>query len=182
MRYDPDLHHRRSLRLPGYDYAQPGAYFVTICTRDRNPLFGEVIDGTMVLNEYGVIVAEEWARSAVMRQEIHLDAWIVMPDHLHGIVYIIETPDGAPRRSVGAHGRAPLHHTMPFRQPRSLSSLIAGFKSATTKRINHRRSTPGLPVWQRGFYDHTSRDAAASARIREHIITTPARRQQRIEQ
>lgn len=162
MRYDPDLHRRRSLRLRGYNYMCPGFSFVTIWTHDRNALFGKVIDGLMALKEYGAIGAEERARSAMIRQAMHLDAWFVMPDHLHSIACMIKMPDGAPCRSAGAHGCAPLHRATPFRQPRSLSSLIAGFKSATTKRINRRRGAPGLPVWQRGFTITSSATAPTS--------------------
>jgi REP element-mobilizing transposase RayT len=126
MRYDPDRHHRRSIRLRGYDYRQPGAYFVTIVTQDRACLFGEVVGEEMHLNELGKIVWEEWFRSAEIRQEIELlpDEFVVMPNHVHGIVWIVESP-------VGAHGRAPLHHAPLQRLPRSLASFIAGFKSAT---------------------------------------------------
>jgi hypothetical protein len=86
-----DKHHRRSIRLPGYDYSQPGAYFVTICAYQRQCLFGEIIDGQMRLNQYGAIVADEWQKSSIMRREIELDAWVVMPNHFHGIVIIENT-------------------------------------------------------------------------------------------
>ena len=100
-----NLPHRRSLRLKGYDYTQPGAYFVTICTHQRQPLFGRVVDGNMVLNAYGEIVREEWFRSA----EIVLfpDEFVVMPNHIHGIVWIVaqdDAPDMA-HRAVGAQRR-----------------------------------------------------------------------------
>ena len=88
MPYDPSKHNRQSLRLRGYDYAQSGAYFVTVCTQHRQCLFGEVKEGTMVLNEAGQIVAEEWLRSEIIREEITLDAFVVMPNHMHGIVVI----------------------------------------------------------------------------------------------
>lgn len=94
MPYNPNQHHRRSIRLPGYDYAQAGAYFVTICTNQRECLFGEVVDGEMRLNEYGRVVEDEWFASACIRCEIELDAFIVMPNHIHGIVWIAE-PVGA---------------------------------------------------------------------------------------
>ena len=99
MNYVYNRHHRRSIRLPGYDYSQPGAYFVTICVEQRQCLFGDIVDGRMVLNQYGVIVADEWQKSSVIRQEIELDVWVVMPNHFHGIVII--TND-----SVGANGEA----------------------------------------------------------------------------
>ena len=86
MKYNPEKHHRRSIRLQGYDYSQPGAYFVTVCTRNKEFLFGEVADGEMVLNDYGHIVEEEWHRSSDIRREIRLDAFVVMPNHLHGVL------------------------------------------------------------------------------------------------
>ena len=97
----------------------------------------------MWLAAYGQVVSEQWLRSALIRGEIELDAFIVMPNHIHGIVIIRAQPMGAGAHGrVGAHGRAPL----PYRPPRSLGSLVAGFKSAATKRINEIRGTLGLPV------------------------------------
>ncbi|HOX47124.1 MAG TPA: hypothetical protein PK668_26255 [Myxococcota bacterium] len=88
MRFDPSRHHRRSIRLRGYDYTQAGAYFVTVCAKDRENLFGEVVDGAMRLNQIGRIVDDEWRLSATLRDEIEMDDWVVMPNHLHGIVLI----------------------------------------------------------------------------------------------
>jgi REP element-mobilizing transposase RayT len=102
MNYDPTRHRRRSIRLPAYDYAQAGAYFVTMVTHQRQCLFGEIVGGQMRLAAYGQVVSEQWLRSALVRGEIELDAFIVMPNHIHGIVIICAQPMG-----VGAHGRAP---------------------------------------------------------------------------
>jgi hypothetical protein len=115
MTHDERQYCRRSLRLKGYDYTQSGAYsIVTIVTQDRECLFGEVVSGTMRLNDLGRIVWEEWFRSAEIRREIHLtpEEFVVMPNHIHGIVWIgdhAQSPgahDNTP--CVGAHGRAPL--------------------------------------------------------------------------
>jgi len=106
MKYDPEKHHRRSIRLKGYDYSQAGAYFVTICTKNRECLFGDVIDDGMMLNEYGTIVANEWKKSAKIRDEIELDEWVVMPNHFHGIVVIrSDNERRAERGNVGMGGR-----------------------------------------------------------------------------
>ncbi len=182
MKYDPDRHHRRSVRLKGYDYAQPGAYFVTICTQNRECLFGENVAGKMRLNALWEIVRGEWFRSAEIRAEIelHPDEFVVMPNHIHGIVWIISHDD---EYSVGAHGGAPqngpnvgAHCHAPLRRPpRSLGSFIAGFKSAVTKRINQRRGTPGAPVWQRNYYEHIIRDERALNAIRRYIAENPMR-------
>ena len=98
---DPRKHHRRSIRLQGYDYSQAGAYFITICTHGREYLFGEIVDGEMMLNELGRIVQEEWEKTPAIRLEIELDEFVVMPDHIHGIVIIRESPGGGD--DVGNH-------------------------------------------------------------------------------
>jgi len=109
MPYDPEKPHRRSIRLQGYDYRQPGAYFIPIVTQNRACLFGEVVDGAMRLNEWGKIIREEWFRSAEIRREIKLlpDELVVMPNHIHGIVWIVDG-DNDVSETVRAHGRAPL--------------------------------------------------------------------------
>ena len=88
MKFDPDKHHRRSIRLKGYDYSRPGAYYVTICVHNRKCLFGNITNGKMHLNEYGKIVQTEWLKSSEIRDEIELDAYQIMPNHFHCIVII----------------------------------------------------------------------------------------------
>ena len=169
MTYDSTKHNRRSIRLPAYDYAQAGAYFVTLVTHQRQRLFGEIVDGEMLVGSHGDTVKEEWLRSAEVRREIELDAFVLMPNHIHGIVVIRDQAT-----VVGAHGRAPLLPT-PHRPPPSLGSFVAGFKPAVTKRINEIRGTAGLPVWQRNYYDRVIRDEGELNRIRQYIIDNPAR-------
>lgn len=101
MRYDPDKHDRRSIRLPEYDYAKPGAYFITICTHNRTCLFGAVIDGRMRLNPFGRVVADEWRRTERLRDNVALDAFVVMPNHVHGIIGITHRSNR--RRGVSQH-------------------------------------------------------------------------------
>jgi len=168
MSYDPERHHRRSIRLRGYDYAQAGYYFVTMVAHQRACLFGEIADGQMRVSACGEIVQEEWTRSPQVRAEIDLDVFMVMPNHLHGIVVI--------RDDVGAHGRAPLPPGGgPRRAPRSLGSLVAGFKSAVTKRVNEVRGTPRLPVWQRSYYERVIRNERELEAIRQYIVDNPTR-------
>jgi len=199
MTHDPECHRRRSLRVKGYDYAQEGAYFVTVCAQDRACLFGEVVNGEMGANVFGEMVRAEWFQSAEIRQEIELfaDEFVVMPNHIHGILWIVEPGDGM-TGAVGAHGRAPLHdapqpgraplhdpasqqnpaplpNAIPQRARRSLGSFIAGFKSAATKRINIYRNTPGARVWQRNYYEHIIRDDESLHRIRQYIAENPMR-------
>ena len=88
MKYDPRKHHRRSIRLPQYDYTQPGGYFITVCTTNRECLFGKIRNGTISLNEYGTIVRAEWERTAIIRPNVVLDAFVVMPNHVHGIIIL----------------------------------------------------------------------------------------------
>ncbi len=163
----PDHHrlHRGSLRLPGYDYAQPGAYFVTIVTADRRCLFGQIVEQEMRLSRLGRIVEEEWLRTPSIRAEIALGAFVVMPNHFHGIVVISsEAPSGA--SDVGATGRSPLRPRGPA--PRSL-----GFKSSVTKRINALRGSPCVSVWQRNYYEHVIRDQQDWERIHLYIDANP---------
>lgn len=88
MKYNPAKHHRRSIRLSEYDYSSSGSYFLTLCTYQRECLFGDVVNGAMQLNDFGAIVAEEWEKSAIIRPTLELDAWVVMSNHFHGIVIL----------------------------------------------------------------------------------------------
>ena len=180
MIFDPERYHRRSIRLKGHDYTQAGAYFITICTHDRACLFGQVVDDAMEMSDYGRIVEEEWLRSSEVRLEIrlHADEFVVMPNHVHGIVWIVDTGRGdrlvAPtefitqtRPGTAARANGPA--------PSSLGAFVAGFKAATTKRINQRRNTPGMRVWQRNYYEHIVRNDQSLALIRQYIIENPMR-------
>ena len=158
---------RRSIRLKGYDYTQAGGYFVTVCTQNRECLFGEIADGEMVLNEYGTIVADEWRKTAQIRNEIELGEWVVMPNHMHGIVIIISGND---RR--GTARRAP---TEQFGKPvsGSLPTIIRSFKSAVTRRINELRNTAGAKLWQRNYYEHIIRNDDEYNQIVRYIRHNP---------
>lgn len=164
---------RRSIRLKGYDYSQAGAYFVTICTHNRQCLFGDILDGEMRLNDAGWVVANEWIKTPVIRNEIELDEWVVMPNHFHGILVIT---DSAPDRHCMGDGRGTgdrrVAPTGP--QPRSVGAVMAGFKSAVTKRINECRQTPGAKLWQRNYWEHIVRNEPELSRIREYIHNNPA--------
>ncbi len=176
MAHDPDAHRRRSIRLPAYDYALPGAYFITVVTKDRQAIFGEVVDGIMQHNALGEVVRDEWLRSAEVRREIELDTWVLMPNHLHAIVVITASPSAAGVPSiVWATGRSPLPRVARGPTPKSTGSLVGGFKSASTRRINLLRGTPGSPVWQRNYYEHAVRDDEDLDRIRQYILDNPLR-------
>jgi putative transposase len=172
MPYDPERHHRRSIRAQNYDYAGSGTYFVTICTVGREMLFGEIRGGGMAMNEFGWLAWEEWEKSAELRPWISLDDFVVMPNHLHGLVTISPDDDRGSddNPSVGsrAHIDAPLR-----RKPRSLGTFVGGFKGATTAQINTMRETPGTPVWQRNYYERIVRDEQMRDRIRTYIEYNP---------
>ncbi len=158
---------RRSIRLKGYDYTQPGAYFVTICTHHHQPIFGRVEGDEVILNEFGIIAESEWIRSGDLREELQCVEHVVMPNHLHGIV-TIAVVNRHVVKTVGAHGRAPLH-----RPARSLGSFVAGFKSIVTRRVNRLRGRPGEPLWQRNYYERVIRDEEELNRAREYIRDNP---------
>lgn len=106
MKYKPDIYKRKSIRLAGYDYSTPGAYFITICTHQRELLFGNVRNGKMELNEYGLIAHNEWMKTQEMRSNINLDAFVIMPNHVHGIIIIDDINDdgGKPDCCGGTDG------------------------------------------------------------------------------
>jgi len=166
---------RRSIRLTEYDYAQPGAYFITICTNNRECLCGEMADGVVLLNAYGDITVDEWLRTAVVRHNVSLDAFVVMPNHLHGLIIITHEKVDAP---TGRRGDPAGRPYMPNRAhgpaPGSVSAIVGQFKAAATKRINVLRRTPGAPVWQRNYHEHVIRDEGELNHIRQYITDNPA--------
>jgi hypothetical protein len=95
VKYNPDKHHRRSIRLPGYDYSSSGAYFITICTHQRQCLFGEIVDGAMQLNSLGQMVRSHWLKLPHHHAHVELDAWVIMPNHIHGILFLTNPCRGA---------------------------------------------------------------------------------------
>ncbi len=174
MNLESRKHHRRSIRLKDYDYTQPGAYFVTVCTYRWQHLFGEIVDGTMVLNPLGQAVREEWLRTASIRSYVELDEYLIMPNHIHGIIMIHDYPGfvGATRRVAPTTNR--------LRQPRgpkpdSLGAIIGQFKSRASKCLNNIRGTPGQPVWQRNYYEHIIRDERSLHRIQQYVDNNPQR-------
>ena len=167
--YDATKHHRRSVRLRGYDYSQPGESFVTLCSDQMKALFGRVVNGRMELNALGEIADQEWRQSSTIRRELELDDWVVMPNHVHGIVRIVgragslagaQGPSLLTKSNVGAQGLVPLRASprIPPRRPRSLASFVGGFKSAVKIRINELRGTPRAPVWQENYHEHIIRN------------------------
>ncbi|MBA7485499.1 hypothetical protein ES707_21046 [subsurface metagenome] len=179
MNSNKEKHHRRSIRLKEYDYSRAGYYYVTICTKDRECLFGEIENGKIKLSDFGEIVNNEWFQSFIIRKEIELDTHIIMPNHIHAIVYLYLT--------VGANGGLPLInksqifnnkipqnwmnkrancHSPLQMKPKSLSSFISGFKSTVSRKI-------GFSVWQRNYYERIIRNEKELEKIRQYIQDNP---------
>jgi putative transposase len=175
MPYDPQKHHRRSIRLKGYNYTQPGAYFITICTKGRQCLFGNVVNGEMQLNSLGYIAFNCWQTIPAHFPHIELDTFVIMPNHVHGILIITENPVGA--RQCLALNQHSEGNTEKFGQPvrGSISTVIGSYKSVVSKRINIIWQTKGQSIWQRNFYEHISREAKSLENIREYILKNPQR-------
>jgi len=182
---------RRSIRLKGYDYSSPGAYFVTLCTQNRKCLFGQVVNKEMQLNDMGRIAKKCWNEIPSHFSHVRLDEFTVMPNHIHGI--LIVTPVGANNYSpigeniltpVRAKNLSPLrtnNHSphRPQGTSKTIGSIIRGFKIGVTKwcRKQNRQNIPCSDtikdIWQRNYFDHIIRDDKSLNRIREYIIQNP---------
>ena len=183
-RYNPNKHQRRSIRLKGYDYSQPGLYFITICCQDRACLFGRVVNDEMELNDAGKIAEQYWLDIPKHFPNVVLHEYVVMPNHVHGIIEIAETDgmDIGGADIVGAKNFSPLRHTphqpqpSPPQRPRGTSktigSMVRGFKIGVTKWM--RNNTNVHDVWQRNYYEHIIRDEQSYHRIAEYIKNNPA--------
>jgi putative transposase len=172
MVYDPEKHHRRTIRAAGYDYSAPGAYFVTVCVRDKKCVLGEVVNDVMRLNAWGRIVNDCWRAIPEHFPHAQGDYWVVMPNHVHGIIVI------SLEQNVGARHAVPLpSHMEQFGKPvpGSIPTMVRSFKSAVSKRINELRGHTGSVFWQRNYHERIIRDEAEWNCIREYIETNPAR-------
>jgi putative transposase len=170
----PSLHHRRSIRLRGHDYSAPGATFVTVCLRDRRCLFGDVVDGVMICNVFGGVVTDMWKALPGHHAQVLLDAFIVMPNHVHGII-VIRRPTRPDRR-----GDACVAPTTADAKPRpagpacgSVGAIVGSLKSAAAQHINGLRGTPGARIWQHGYYERIIRNEGELNRIRQYVAENP---------
>ena len=164
-----------SSRRLGWDYSENGYYFITICTKDSECLFGEIQNGKMRFNEFGIVVQEEWEKSFVIRRELSCNTYIIMPNHIHGIIVLDNVIPVETHGRASLHGDASLQHKMviPYRSPKSISSFVAGFKSVATMRINQIRNTPKIPVWQSRFHDRIIRDEIELYNVKNYIENNP---------
>ena len=159
-----------SMRLPGWDYRWSAWYFVTICTNCGRP-FGRVRNGIVGLSPAGCIAAEEWVRTAEVRPYVRLDAWVVMPDHVHGLIGLGPDTPGSARRSSG-----PFRKTgdgRPLLRAHSLGAIIGQYKSLCTKRI--RRAGQAAFRWQPNYHERIIRNRRHWMNTRQYILDNPAR-------
>ncbi len=157
---------RRSIRLQEYDYSEEGAYFISVCTYNRQCLFGEIERDEVTLNEFGKIAREEWVKTATLRPYVELSSMVIMPNHVHGII-VIHSRDTARRVRIGERFGHPTQDSIP--------TIIRSYKAAVTKRINVIRGAQYGTVWQSRFYEHVIRDESELVKIGEYIETNPER-------
>lgn len=198
MSYDPQRHHRRSIRLKGYDYSQEGLYFITLCCQNRACLLGEIKDGEMILNDAGKIVEEEWLKTPQIRKNTELGEFVVMPNHFHAILEIKYCVEGVLQYAPTESQYTPLDMgESQFKSPsQTIGAIIRGFKGATTKRIKeliNRENCGGelqfahfrggddkgeyqfapTAIWQRNYWEHIIRNQQEYERIANYIIRNP---------
>jgi len=191
MPFDGEKHHRRSIRLKGFDYTQGNVFFVTICSYQKECIFGSILNGRMVLNENGKCVEKAWLETLARRPAIELDEFVIMPNHFHGIIRILDQRRGTacrapnacqasgfeiPSRTMGTARYAPTEPKCEqFGRPvsGSLPTIIRSFKSSAGKYVNKVRDSLGTPVWQRNYYEHIIRNDDELQKIREYIRWNP---------
>ncbi len=175
-----DSHRRHSLRLRGYDYSWAGAYFVTICTHNRASLFGEIVNGEMRLNDVGRMSATQWRSLSKRFPSVQPDAFVVMPNHMHGIIALIDVRADLVAAQDIARRITPPRRATTRVATRSLGTVIGAYKSLTT--VEYARGVKMLgwspfagKLWQRNYYEHIIRNETTLNRVRQYIMDNPAR-------
>jgi putative transposase len=182
MKFNPQKHHRQSIRLKGYDYSHEGAYFITICVNNRLCLFGEIIESEMYLNDPGKMVDKIWQEIPQHYPGVDVDFYIVMPNHFHGIILLINENNveashrGRPYKS--GQGQGQTQGPYPTIERFSLGDVVGSFKSFTTyKYIDGVKNCNWKPfykkLWQRNYYEHIIRNNGDLNRIRKYILENP---------
>ncbi len=178
MRYDLEKHHRRSVRLKGYDYSQAGAYFVTVCAKDHACLFGDVEQGEMVLNDAGNMVKKWWLAIPDKYIHVELDECMIMPNHFHGIIKIVgadqcvcpeysnETRKKGEHKNKGEHIGSPLPRVIQWSKTMTTNEYIRGIETYGWVRFNGK-------LWQRNYYEHIIRNEDELDKIRQYIQNNP---------
>lgn len=180
MVYDPQKHHRRSVRLRGYDYADGGAYFITICVHGKECLFGQVVESEMGLNESGPIVQASWEALPSRFPSLILDVLQIMPNHLHGIFVIpgpglepsLAAATGAP--VIEPHPKTPGAGTASGTPAIAMGDVVGAFKSISTIEVNRFLRRIGRRLWQENFFEHIIRGVDSLEKIRDYIAYNPA--------
>lgn len=186
--YNPNLHHRRSIRLKGYDYAQAGLYFITICCQDRVCRFGDVVNGEMILNEYGQIAHDEWMKLSERFPNFELDVFQIMPNHLHGLLFLsVGAPLADSLPSVGAPlagalSSAGAQNPDEIRAGASpaptVGEIVGAYKSLVANgclSIYKSKNEIMGKLWQRNYYEHIIRNEQSYKRISEYITNNPVK-------
>jgi REP element-mobilizing transposase RayT len=159
---------RRSIRFQSYDYTQEGAYFVTICTSESAPPLSKVIGSGVRLTNTGRIVMQEWLNTAKLRENVQMDMHIIMPNHIHGIIWLT-------CQDIQRHSWTDKIESFGKPVKNSLSTIIRSFKSSVSKRIHQIQKYASINFWQRNFYEHIIRDEDDLLRVREYIMQNPAK-------
>jgi len=172
MNIEDEQHHRRSVRLKKYNYCQSGMYFVTICTKTKKCLFGKIENEKVRLNRFGDIALACWLEIPVHFPHVVSDEYIVMPNHIHGILFIDDPRHPDEIRGMACH--APTQRKFGLPVAGSLPTIILSYKSAVTKSINEIRGIKGASVWQRNYYEHIIRTEEELYKTRSYIVGNPA--------
>lgn len=176
MAFNPDIHHRQSIRITNHDYSQQGGYFITVCTHQRAHLFGEIIDGRMVLNDTGIIAQKCWHEIPTHFPMVFLDESVIMPNHMHGIITIngVGANNHSPN-SIARNIRANNHSPLPKGingTSKTVGSIIRGFKIGVT--CCYRNHGYADPIWQRNYWERIIRDERELQSVRQYIRNNPA--------
>jgi REP element-mobilizing transposase RayT len=182
----PQKYHRRSIRLRGYDYAAPGAYFLTVCVINRQSLLGDVVNEEMRLNWMGRAVQAVWQNLPCHYAHVELDAFVVMPNHVHGILVLTDDAgaaaehadvgagsEPAPTREAAGHMDVGAGFKPAPTVRHGLPEIVRAFKTFSSRRINEMRGTVGAPLWQRNYYEHIVRNEEELGLIRQYILYNP---------
>lgn len=177
MKYDPFKHRRHSLRVRGYDYSRIGAYYITMVTHNRECLLGDVADGQVKLSPIGQVAHDFWQEIPRHFADVEMDEFIVMPNHVHGIIVIVRDA----REPVGVEYIQPLQPHQPLQNetqhryqhviPRSVGSIIRTYKAAVRRWCNENGNEHFK--WQRNYYEHIIRTDGDLDRIRAYIVNNP---------
>ena len=178
-KYNPDIHHRRSIRLTGHDYSQSGLYFITLCVINKICMFGNVVDGKMQLNDIGQLVEQEWLNTINIRHnDVRLHNYIVMPNHFHAIIEIRRGECDSPQsHSSQPHSPQTINggninendSQQRMKSPsKTVGAIVRGFKGAISRQL-------GYSIWQRNYYEHIIRTAASYRHISNYIENNPTK-------